>query len=232
MQRETGPQETQVFITGATDDEADWLHNLPEAKKERAVIWPEGFAEFDPDQARDESGRWTSGGGGGGIGISAEVIGTAVKGIQDLPHERLCSWMADGSRLPDMDGSESRVYVSATHAQMLKGGICVHNHPGRGTPCFSMTDIAMAEQCKLAETRIVTPGPPVRGWMSLRPRKEWPDVMKVQSTFDRIKQEESQKYFEMEWGSEGMKERGKKLSRIIWRRVAAENGLIYEDGES
>jgi len=64
MQRETGPQETQVFITGATDDEADWLHNLPEAKKERAVIWPEGFAEFDPDQARDEGGRFASGGGG------------------------------------------------------------------------------------------------------------------------------------------------------------------------
>ena len=60
-----------------------------EAGPEGRRPFAEGYPEFDPDQARDEDGRWTDGGGGGGAGSKASGAGdrTPSPVAEDPRHE-------------------------------------------------------------------------------------------------------------------------------------------------
>lgn len=73
------------------DDQAlaDWLDAIANALDEADIG---ELAKFDPDQPRDQSGKWTSTGGGAGAKAGAKAPGTRAIGTQPNRAARLVAW--------------------------------------------------------------------------------------------------------------------------------------------
>jgi hypothetical protein len=76
--------------------DAPWLNSsrlewdAPARDLEAELLYWRLWAEFNPEQPRDEHGRWTSeGGSSGDINVSVETSGQVESGYVDTIHERL-----------------------------------------------------------------------------------------------------------------------------------------------
>jgi hypothetical protein len=101
---------------------------------------------FDENEPRDDSGRWTDGGGGS--------ISEAEDKIKNNDFESAAVFNQKGEPILFKKGNSSTVMFTPEEKLKMKGGIVTHNHPSGQS--FSVQDIAMVSALKLSKVRVVS----------------------------------------------------------------------------
>lgn len=139
---------------------------------------PDVLAKYDPDQARDENGRWTSGGSSSWNesdvrsmkfnGMTDHDIST-VKGMnaQTAPHITNSERRFKGQHVENamaakagkflFENRGTATFVSFTKDQLsqMRGAVLTHNHPSGNS--FSDQDVLLAHQVGMQEVRAIAP---------------------------------------------------------------------------
>jgi hypothetical protein len=97
--------------------------------------------------------------------IITDAIRKAEKEIQSRETEKAFAFSADGDPIFEKEGKGNFTSFTRDELKSMTNGILVHNHPGGQS--FSPSDIELANDCNLAEVRVVTKG----HVYSMRPRQ-------------------------------------------------------------
>lgn len=110
------------------------------------------LAEYNPDEPRDEGGRWTSDGEGGGGGS----IGETENNIRNNSYESAAVYDKNGKEILFKKGDSGTVKFTPEEKAKMKGATVTHNHPSGQS--FSVQDIQMVQALKLEKLRVVSKG--------------------------------------------------------------------------
>lgn len=126
---EEGDQSEEEEDVGAGEDqnENDWLDGFVQAAVEKrldALLRRRKRDDFNPDEPRDESGKWTSGGAGGAGAASgsAKIAGAVSPGANAAPSKT-------GARLLEHAVKNGGFTFDAAHDTFTTKGFSVSAHP-------------------------------------------------------------------------------------------------------
>lgn len=190
--------------------------------------------KYSPNQPRDESGRFGSG-GGGGIDHSPKLkaaLSSRENAIAGLKTERAQAYDEDGNTVLAKGGSKHSVGFTQAELDQMKGSTFTHNHPGDTS--FSQEDVDVAIICNLKEMRAVGVHPITgeRLVYSISPKeKGWPSRAALRASY--LVQDATQKkefWPKVRSGALSPKEASANHGHEVWKRIAKDLDLNYSQG--
>jgi hypothetical protein len=143
--------------------------------------------DFNPDQPRDDHGRWSSGGPGEYNTPAQKALERFEKNYSNFSTEFGQASLPDGTLLfkQELWGDARHIEFSPTELQQMsnKDVTFSHNHPINLS--LSPPDIVFAAHCNLKEIRAVHEG---TVYAMARGEKGWPSAGVLRDSFNTIRQ--------------------------------------------
>jgi hypothetical protein len=207
---------------GYNFDSSKFAERFGHTAEERSIIDRAISAKkYDPNEPRDERGRWTE-----GEARTQEALDSFEKQYRHAEIEHGIALDDKGNKLFECEGDETHIQFSFNQRMALKsdGAIFDHNHPKDAK--FSVGDIQVASEYDLKEIRAVTPDK----LYTMTRLDSWPSPPKIAESFskwlDVWKEKMCEEFFN---GTMTKHEAYEAYAPKIWESVASELGMKYTE---